>query len=106
MYTLTRLSGEEDSCLTSRVATTDHRDVGSPALLHLVRRCGVKDAAPFELFASVHFEPAIVGACRNEQALRDDRLAIVERNHGVTAVERHARSRASAIDRTAPNLFA
>ena len=91
MYTVLRLPGEEHRGLPGGVAATDHGHLGSLALLRLVGRRGVVDAAALEALASVDLEPAIVGASRHEQALGDDALAIVEPDFRVAAVERHAR---------------
>ena len=56
-------------------------DVGSRAQLRLVGRRGVVDAAALEALAPFDFEPAVVGAGRDQQALGDERLAAVECEH-------------------------
>ena len=80
MKTRLRLAGEEHRRLAGGVAAADDGDVGAAALLHLVRRRGVEDAAALEARASLDLEPAIVGAGGNHHRLGDDRLAAVERD--------------------------
>ena len=75
---LARLAGEEDGRLAGGVAAADDDHVGPAALLRLVRRRGVVDAAALEPGAPLDLQPAIVGAGRDQQALRDERLAALE----------------------------
>ena len=79
--------GEKDGALAGRIATAHDHNLGPPAHLRLGESYGIVNPCPFEPFAPLHAQPAVVGSCSDQEALRCDGLAVVQVQDGIRLLE-------------------